>query len=141
MFLTKAELKTVSVPQVVDKAINNDVTIVEDIITESIAIMISYLSGRFDTDAIFSAADNDRDRVVLKYLKDIVIHEIYTRKTDDFHQVTKSRYDEAMLWLEKVASGKIPAAHLPVEVLEEGEDRTGDGFIKYGGNTNYSNNY
>lgn len=137
MFIEPNELNTVSVPQVVSKVLNNDDSIAEEIIAETVAVMRSYLSGRFNVEQIFSAVGDARDRVVVKYCKDITIHEIYTRKTEDYNQVTKGRYDEAMLWLEKVAAGKIPAGELPDIVLEEGEDNTGDGFIKFGGNAQY----
>ena len=78
MFIEIADLKTVSVPQVVSKVLNNDDTIEEEIISATIALMQSYLFGRFDVDAIFNATKN-KDKVVGKYCKDIVIHKIYTR--------------------------------------------------------------
>jgi len=140
MFIEVTDLNTVSVPQVVSKVLNNDDTIGEEIISETVALMRSYLSGRFDVDAIFNATEN-KDKVVVKYCKDIVIHEIYTRKTEDYNQVTKGRYDEAMLWLEKVAAGKIPANDLPPKPVPEGEETTGDGFIKFGGNRKYTSNF
>lgn len=141
MLISKTELKTVSVPEVVQKVINQDDSIANDVIGESEAVMRSYLTGRFDVDTIFAAEGDDRDKVIVKYLKDIVIHELYTRKTENYHEVTKGRYDEAMLWLEKVASGKIPAGQLPPKPVPEGEDSTGDGFIKFGGNTRYPSQF
>lgn len=81
-FIITAELKTVSVPEVVQKAINEQDDIVIDIIDETEAVMRSYLSGRFDVDAIFSAVADDRSGVVVKHFKKIVIDEIYKRKTN-----------------------------------------------------------
>ena len=137
MFLTKAELKSAAVPEVVDKAINQDNTIVDIIINESIAEMISYLNGRFNTDAIFAAEDTERNQVVLKHLKKIVVDEIYRRKTGEMNETTGKGYDEAMYWLKEVARGTIPAGDLPPKESTE----SGDGFIKFGGNTRFNSIY
>lgn len=137
-FIVKDELRTVGVPAVVDKAINSTDAIVNDIIDETEDVMRSYLSGRFDVDVIFSATAGNRNGVILKHFKKIVIDEIYKRKTSGVNEVTQMGYDEAMTWLEGVANGKIPAADLPPKDATPVE---GDGFIKYGGNTRYDSNF
>ncbi len=137
-FIIKEELKTVSVPAVVDKAINENDDIVLDIIDETEDVMRSYLSGRFDVDAIFSAVADARSGVVVKHFKKIVVDEIYKRKSNGLNEVTQLGYDEAMTWLTGVANGQIAAGDLP----PANEDQTpGDGFIKYGGNTRYDSNF
>ncbi|PIB28906.1 hypothetical protein BFP77_08290 [Maribacter sp. 4U21] len=138
MFLTKDELKSAAVPEVVDRAINQDDEVVTIIINESIAEMKSYLSGRFDVATIFAETEADRDQVVLKHLKKIVVDEIYRRKTGEINETTEKGYNEAMYWLKEVAAGHIPAGDLPPKVAEP---ETGDGFIKFGGNTRYNSNY
>lgn len=140
MFLTKDELKSAAVPEVVNKAINQDDTIVQIIINESIAEMSSYLGGRFDTIAIFAEIEADRNQVILKHLKKIVVDEIYRRKTGQMNETTAKGYDEAMYWLKEVAKGTIPAGELPPKAVE-GESGSGDGFIKFGSNTRYNSNY
>lgn len=143
-FLTEQELKTVATAEVVDKITNNDNEIVTEIIAESIDLMRSYLFRYYDTDSIFSAVGDERSRVVLKYLKDIVIHEIYIRRTKTYNEVAKMRYDEAMLWLEKVGFGKIDA-DLPRKTTDtDGDgvaDDTGSGFMKLGGRKTYKNHW
>ncbi|MEM8506225.1 MAG: phage protein Gp36 family protein [Bacteroidota bacterium] len=147
MFLTKDELKSATVIEVVNIVINSDDTIVETIIEEGIDEMKSYLSGRFDVETIFSqvapsGSDPDpRSQVVLKHLKKIVVDEIYRRKTGEINDSTAKGYNEAMLWLEKVAAGKINAEGLPPKPVADGEAGSGDGFIKYGGNTQYTSDY
>lgn len=137
-FIITDELKTVGVPEVVQKAINEQNDVVLDIIDETEAVMRSYLSGRFDVDAIFSAVAGARSGVVLKHFKKIVIDEIYKRKTNGLNDVTQLGYDEAMTWLEGVAKGKIAAGDLPPK---EAEPVAGDGFIKYGGNTQFTSRF
>lgn len=137
-YITKLELKSAAVPEVVDKAINQDDEVVDIIIDETEDLMRSYLSGRFDVDAIFGATDGDRSGVVVKHFKKIVIDEIYKRKTNGLNEVTQLGYDEAMTWLADVSNGTIAAGDLPPK---EDEPVVGDGFIKYGGNTRYDSNF
>jgi len=143
MFLDKEELKTVTTEEIVNKIINSDNSIVTDIIDESIDLMSTYLYQYYDTEAIFSKEDDERNKTILKHLKGIVVHEIYTRRTKSFNEVAKARYDEAMLWLEKVSKGEIKPP-LPVRQI----DTNGDGipdtaieFIKSGSRKNYKNHW
>ena len=138
MFITKNELKSAAVPAVVDKAINNDDTIVDIIIAETESVMRSRLSGRFDVDAIFTAENADRSGVVVKHFKKIVIDEIYKRKTGGLNEVTQQGYDEAMTWLSDVSNGTEEAGDLPPK---DTEAEAGDGFVKYGGNTRYPSSF
>ncbi|AMA48978.1 phage protein Gp36 family protein [Flavobacterium covae] len=143
MFLAKEELKTVATEEIINKIINNDGTIVTNIIDESIDLMSGYLYQYYNTEAIFSAVDEARNLTVLKHLKGIVIHEIYTRRTKIFNEVAKTRYDEAMLWLEKVSEGKIKPP-LPIRINDTDGDGTPDTpatFMKLGGRKNYTNHF
>ena len=143
MFLEKSELKTVGVDEIINRIINNDDTIVEDIIAESIDVMSGYLFQYFDTEAIFNATDSDRNLTVLKHLKGIVLFEIYTRRTKALNDVAKLRYDEAMLWLEKVSKGTIQP-NLPPKLTDTNGDGTPDSevpFMKLGSRKNYQNGW
>jgi phage gp36-like protein len=143
MFLEKAELKTVATDEIINKIISNDDTIVADIIAESIDVVSTYLYQYFDTEVIFSKTGNDRNKTILKHLKGIVIYEIYTRRTKTMNEVAKSRYDEAMLWLEKVSEGKIKPP-LPIRNIDSDGDGTADApatFMKLGSNSKYQNHF
>lgn len=143
MFLEKSELKTVGVDEIINRIINNDDTIVEDIIAESIDVMSGYLFQYFDTEAIFSATEENRNLTVLKHLKGIVLFEIYTRRTKSLNDVAKLRYDEAMLWLEKVSKGTIKP-NLPPKLVDTNNDGTPDSevpFMKLGSRKNYQNGW
>lgn len=143
MFLEKPELKTVATDEIINKIINNDDSIVTDIIDESIDVVATYLHQYYDTEVIFSKTGNDRNKTVLKHLKGIVIYEIYIRRTKIINEVAKSRYDEAMLWLEKVSEGKIKPP-LPIRNIDTDEDGTADSpatFLKLGSNKKYQNHF
>lgn len=143
MFLKKEELKTVATQEVVQLITSNDATIVEEIILESIDLMKSYLFKYYDTDKIFSQTGDERSRIVLKYLKDIVIHEIYIRRTKNLNEVARIRYDEALMWLDKIVKGTIQ-----VDLPKRLHDTDGDGkpdeatpFMKLGSRKMYRNHF
>lgn len=143
MYLNIEELKTVATREVIDLITNSDDSIVNEIIAESIDLMKSYLFRYYDTSSVFEKQGEQRSKVLLKYLKDIVIHEVYIRRTKKMNEVAKIRYDEAMLWLEKLAKGDIEA-DLPKKL----EDTDGDGipdeatpFMKLGSRKSYKNHW
>lgn len=140
-FLTKAELKTVSDINIVNKITNLDETIVVDIIDESIDKMKSYMSRYYDSEAIFTAEGDDRKKHVLKVLKDIVIYEVYERHTRETNAVAERRYNEAMDWLEKINSGELGDGTLPnkPEQPTDNEGTTGDN--RFGGSRKYDSIY
>lgn len=139
-FLTKSELKTKSPVTIIDLITNTDDTTVDEITTENIDTMKSYIFKYYDVDAIFNTQGNDRSKVVLKHLKSLVIADIYDIRKNDIPPSTEKKYDEAMRWLEKVSKGDIQP-DLPPRV----EDTDGDGvnepatFMKLGSRKNYAN--
>lgn len=143
MFLTQAELQTVSTDQIISAIINSDTQIVDDIILESIDIMSTYLYQNYDTTTIFQASGNQRSLAVLKHLKAIVKHELYSRRSKTMNEVVKDAYDEAMTWLEKVSKGEIKPP-LPPRLI----DADGDGvlddeapFLRLGSRRGYENRF
>ena len=141
-FLTKEELKTVSDINIVNKITNLDDSIVTDIIDESIDLMKSYLSRYYDAEAIFAAEGSGRKKHILKFLKDIVIYEVYERHTRDTNDVTARRYNIAMRWLEKINTGEQGDGTLPSKPDEPGEANDGtNGDTRYGGNERYTSKY
>lgn len=142
-FLTKTELKTVGTAEVINIITNNDDAITTEIIAESIDLMKSYLFRYYDTEAIFSKTDGERSKVILKYLKDIVIHEIYIRRTKQMNEVAKMRYDEAMIWLEKTSKGEIEP-DLPKKQVDsdgDGQPDAAESFLKLGSRRTYKNHW
>lgn len=143
MFLPKAELNTVGLDEIISRIVNSDDKIITDIIEEDIDLMKGYLFQYYDTDAIFSATGNNRNKTVLRHLKGLVSFDIYTRRTKGINDVAKLRYDEAMLWLEKVSTGKMKP-DLPPKLIDSNGDGTPDSevpFMKLGSRKNYQNGW
>ena len=141
MFLTKDELKTTGVPEVIAKVTNGDDNIITTVIEETIDEMKGYLGVYYDAVAIFEAEGNERNKTVLKYLKKIVVYELYKRKENLLDNDTITSYDDAMEWLKNIAKGILVYEDLPVKQDNENSGGTGDGFIKYGSNPKYPTSY
>ena len=139
-FLIKAELKTVSDLAVVDIITNLDDTIITEIIAESISVMKGLLSRNYNAELIFSKTSDERDLTVLKYLKAIVIYEIYLRYTREINEAAAKRYEEAMLWLEQLNTGKLFIGTLPPIAGELPNTQNGQD-TRFGGDYRYNNMY
>ena len=107
-FLTKDDLKTAAPLQTLSVLTASDDKVLESIVSENIARFSSYLQGRYDTKAIFATRDEDRPQVVLKYLKDLVIHDVYARQgRGHVGEVVQTRYKAALKWLEQIGEGRL----------------------------------
>ncbi|MCX8149226.1 MAG: phage protein Gp36 family protein [Thermaurantimonas sp.] len=139
-FLTKDDLITVATADIINRLTNHDSSIIDSIIQESIALFKSYLSKHYNTDHIFSQAGNARHKTVLKRLKDVVIFEIYERHTREHNLAAKRRYDEAMLWLEKLNTGEFFDLTLPQKQTSENTPSQSL-QVRFGSNKKYSSLY
>ena len=139
-FLTKEELPTVAPFDFVDILKGTDSNVVENIIQESIDVFKTYLGSYYDTEKIFLMQGENRNGLLLKNLKKLVLYELKERRKPGGD---KDDYNEVMKWLEEIASGKMKA-DLPLKM----EDKDGDGqpdepvpFMKLGSRKTYRNHW
>lgn len=141
-FITKEELKTVGQISLIDKIINDDNSIVNTIIDESVSTLKSYLSRRYDVDVIFAATGSERHKGVLKRLKDIVIYEVYDRMGREASSSILRAYNEAINWLEKLNTGEFYDKTLPpIPTVDPEDGKLSEGDVRFGGNLRYTGGY
>ena len=129
MFITIEELKSVAYDYQISDIVDNDETIVEIAIEAAVKEMRSYLSGRYDTEAIFAQQALQRNPLIVELCKDIALWQIVRlSNTDILFDKVKERYDRAVDYLDRVAEGKISPT-LPVKKDEQGNELNP---IKYG---------
>ena len=88
---------------------------------EAIEEMAGYLRPKFDVSAIFSAAYDERNRLVVLYAADIALYHMSTALPQKMgSEVRKERYERAIRWLEGVQAGRI-VPDLPLAVSPGGE--------------------
>lgn len=142
-YLTKEQLKTVITIETIDLITNNDDNTIEEIIKENISVMNTYLGSYYDMSEEFSKTGNERDLTVVKYLKALVAHDIPKRRKKPVSREADADYNEAMNWLEKIASGEMKA-NLPPKKKDtngDGKPDTNVPFLKLGGRKSYKNSW
>lgn len=97
----------------VDKAARGDENILEIVENQAISEMKSYLSGRYDVEAVFSATGEDRHDLVLMFAKDIAIYHLCSIREGLMTQTRIDRYERAIKWLEDVQKGELVVEGLP----------------------------
>lgn len=101
--------------EILDTITREDCAVVEICEDRAIAEMRSYLSGRYDCDAIFAAQDADRNELILMMAIDITVYHIFCiHNPQKLSQVRVDRYNRAVEWLKAVAAGKISIADAPM---------------------------
>ena len=95
---------------------------------EAMEEIAGYLRPVYDTDAVFSASADDRNRLIVMYTADIVLYHLTASQPQKMgSEVRKERYDRAIKWLEGVQAGKI-IPDLPLKVSEDGSSGFGTSF-------------
>ncbi|UDQ55008.1 DUF1320 domain-containing protein [Chryseobacterium indologenes] len=104
--------------------------------------MKTYLGSYYDMDEVFSKTGDDRNLTVVKYLKAIIAHDLPKRRKKPVPKESDADYNEAMNWLEKIASGEMKA-----DLPRKKKDLDGDGipdeipFLKLGSKKSYQNHF
>lgn len=95
---------------------------------EAIEEVSGYLRTRFDCKAIFNAAAEKRNRLIVMYTCDIALYHMSAAMPQKMgSEIRKERYERAIKWLEGVQAGKI-VPDLPAAINENGEPANG-GFL------------
>lgn len=101
---------------------------------EAIEYMASFLSSRYDVEAIFDSTGDERHSLVLKYAKDITI--FYLHSLTDASKVPSFRaknFEHAKEWLQNVSEMKVNPRNLPA--LESPDND----YIQHGSNPKRTN--
>ncbi len=113
-FITVSEMQTVIYEHVMDEITENDDATVLQCIEAAVSEMKSYLSSRYDTEAIFSATGNDRDPLILENTKVIAVWWLICKNNSEMiYEHWRERYDRVIKFMEKVANGTV-APDLPL---------------------------
>ena len=95
---------------------------------EAMEEIAGYLRPVYDTDAVFSASGDERNRLIVMYTADIVLYHLTASQPQKMgSEIRKERYDRAIKWLEGVQAGKI-IPDLPLKVAEDGTSGFGTSF-------------
>lgn len=106
--------------EILDALVRDDETLVEICEDRAIAEIRSYLSKRYDCDAIFSAEGKERNQLILMMVIDIAVYHIFCiHNPQKLSQVRKDRYERAVAWMKAVANEDISIDGVPLLPEEE----------------------
>lgn len=102
-------------PEILAAVTHDDAAIVEICQERAISEVKSYLSSRYDCDALFSAQGEKRNALVLMMTLDIAIYHIFcVHNPQKLSQTRVDRYNRAIEWLKAVAASKISIPDAPL---------------------------
>jgi len=131
MFLTQTDYKTLIQDHILSQVINDDVELLDQAELMAISEMESYLSARYDTQAIFAATGTNRHQALVMFALDMTIYHLHSRVSPrNISQLREERYNRAIEWLQNVVKGKLNPG-LPILKNEDGEQTS---VIKWGSN-------
>jgi len=94
--------------EILDALVREDNSVIEICEDRAIEQMRSYLSRRYDCNAVFCASGDKRNALVLMMAIDIAVYHIFCLANPlKLSQMRKDRYERALEWLKQVADGGI----------------------------------
>lgn len=127
-FITPAELGTHLYYENLEAISREDETIITAAIDAAVQEAYGYL-GAFDREAIFSARGDDRNALLLIFVKDIAVwHFVNLCNAGTDLQLRQNRYERAVSWLRQVQKGEITPS-LPI--IDKDGDGKPDGAGEY----------
>ena len=126
-FLTLDELRTHLYRESVSVITRDDPTILTAAIDAAVQEAYSYL-GAYDRDRIFSSTGDDRNPLLLIFIKDIAVwHFINLCNAGTELQLRQARYERAVAWLHQVQKGEVkPMLPIVDEDADGIPDRAGE---------------
>ncbi len=81
-----------------------------------------YIGTRYDADAVFNAADNERSEIIVMRTVDIALYHLVSAMPNRMgYEIREIRYKRAIEWLQELQKGNI-TADLPTKVGPNGEE-------------------
>ena len=105
---------------ILDSVTRSDASLLEICEDRAVSEMRSYMSGRYDCDAIFSAQGSDRHPLILMMAIDIAVYHLFSiHNPQKMSQIRQDRYNRAIEWLHQVAKMQIAIDGAPTLSPEE----------------------
>lgn len=131
-FITTEDFKVVSSEQSFKTITGADQDNIDNAIAEAQEEVAGYLRPKYDTEKIFKATGDGRNKQIVMYTADIALYNMIAAQPNRMgYDTRKERYDRAIKWLEGVQAGKI-IPDLPTATDPLGNDASLGGVLAYG---------
>lgn len=137
MYIETEEMKTVIARYKIEEITDYDEAIVQQCVSAAVKRVSRLLSGRYDTQMIFSATGEKRDAELLEICKNIALWFLCRRcNVDILYSRVRETYDRDMAYLRELMKGDIPSA-LPLRET----DGTPLGAVRFGSNPKFTHSW
>ncbi len=120
IFLTKSDFGGQIKIHTLDRVVNNNDAILDQVELFAISEMEGFLRPRYDVAAIFAATGAARSPIIVMLAVDMLLYHLFSRlNPDQIPDIRTNRYESAIEYLTMVAGGKL-SPDLPPLVNEEG---------------------
>lgn len=101
--------------EIIDQITREDESSIRICEERAIDELTSYLSGRYDCDALFAQRGEQRSKLVLMMCIDIAVYHMFCiGNPAKLSQIRKDRYTRAIDWAKSVNRGKVSIHNAPV---------------------------
>ncbi len=136
MFIDKPDFNSSIHSEIVDLITRSTDTTLEENVQQAIDEMAGYLSARYDTDAIFAATGDNRNKLLAMLCKDITLYHLHAvGNPNQMPDLRVKRYDDAINTLKRIQKGEVNPPGLPLIETET------SAFVKYGFNDKRNNHF
>ncbi|MBD3748520.1 MAG: DUF1320 family protein [Sphingobacteriales bacterium] len=126
-YISSDDLKVDSQERFIVDSTADNVDAIDGIVTKVVEMVITYLSGRYNTTLIFDVVAPIRNEVLVDIIVRISLYKIFRRNpARKVSTDIKEDYDAAMKELERINSGRTTLANLPTPTTIEGEQPNAD---------------
>jgi len=138
MFLTDDDYKALIDSDTLDYVISSEASTRETAEKYAQDEIKSYLSGKYDTAAIFAATEENRSDIIIMRMVDISLYNLFASQPERMgFQIRELRYTNTIDWLKQVAKGTV-SLDLPTNTDSDGIPET---IIKWGSQTKNNMDY
>jgi phage gp36-like protein len=122
MFIDKSDYNASVHAEIIDSVIRSDESLLDICENRAVEEMTSYLSGRYDCNALFAMRGDERPQLVLMMALDIAIYHIFCiHNPMKLSKMRESRYERAVEWLKAVQKGHISIPGIPLANADDPE--------------------
>ncbi|MFC3333843.1 phage protein Gp36 family protein [Flavobacterium palustre] len=122
IYLEKKDLITDAFERFIDESSKDDETVLDNAEERAIALVKTMIGSRYNVALIFDETTPIINEMLVQIISRIVLYRVIKRNAarkvpTDY----KEDYDEAIKWLNDIATGKTPLAGLPLPEDENGD--------------------
>ena len=136
MFITDTDYDATIHTEILGVLTRNNPTVKQTAEREAIGLASSYLNGKFDCATIFNQTGDNRNPVILMFVKDIAIYNMHSiHNPRAIPDIRVKRYDDAIEWLKSLNKDQANPVNLERSTNKYKDD------IQYGSNPKRQNHF